>query len=144
MYQAPPWIQKRPLLLAVLLIQPGLFGCNSDGVGVILPTNQRPIVDSLIALPDTIGPSDSTVVTCFAWDPDGDSLVYDWQTDSRLLIQGNPPWNRFLNQQHSPSHTFYNANLSNPINDSAWVYCKARDPWGGGAGRRVFIILRPR
>jgi hypothetical protein len=68
---------------------------------------------------DTTGPSDSMVVVCTASDPDMDSLVYDWETDARLNIQGTRTWNKYLNQQRSPSQTFYNANLSNPINDSA-------------------------
>ncbi len=106
------------------------------------PNNHSPTITNLLALPDTIGPSDSTVVHCLATDPDGDALVFDWQTDARLDIQGTPTWNKYLNEQPSSSHTFYNADLSNPINDSAWVYCSVRDPWGGGASRHVFVILR--
>jgi hypothetical protein len=100
------------------------------------------VIDALAALPDTIGPSDSTIVVCSARDPDGDPLVFDWQTDARLNIQGTPTWNKYLNEQPSPRHTFYNANIPNPINDSAWVYCSARDLRGGGFGRHVFIILK--
>ena len=133
------------LLLAAFLF--ALAGCSDQRVeGPTLPTNHDPVIDSLVAVPDTIGPSDSTVVTCFARDPDNadrDSLVYDWLTDSRLRIPGQPAWdNNFLNNQPSPRCTFCNTNLPNPINDSAWVYCSARDPRGGGAWRQVFIILR--
>lgn len=104
--------------------------------------NHAPVITALVAAPDTIGPSDSTIVMCTASDPDGDSLVYDWETDARLDIKGTPTWNKYYNNQLVPQQTFYNANLSNPINDSAWVYCSVRDPRGGGSGRHVFIILR--
>jgi len=130
------------ILLATLLIQAALCGCKKEPTTVIPPQNHAPVLDSLIAYPDTIGPSDSTVVVCYARDPDGDSLAYDWLTDARLRIKGNPDWKNYLNQQRVPSLTFYNANLSNPINDSAWVYCSARDLRGGAAPRRIFIILR--
>src|SRR5437899_2680394 len=86
--------------------------------------NHDPVITAMVALPDTIGPSDSTVVVCTASDPDGDSLVYDWETDARLNIKDTPTWNKFFNNQPSPQHIFYNANLPNPINDSAWVYCE--------------------
>jgi hypothetical protein len=108
----------------------------------LVPTNHPPVIINLVAFPDTIGLSDSTVVVCTASDPDGDSLVYDWETDARLNIDGNSTWDKFFNNQPSPQHTFHNANLPNPINDSAWVYCAVRDPRGGGSGRHVFITLR--
>jgi hypothetical protein len=108
----------------------------------VLPTNHSPVLTNLVAFPDTMGPSDSTVVVCTASDPDGDTLVYDWLTDARLTIQGAHAGDSFLNNQPSPKRTFYNANLSNPINDSAWVYCDVRDLRGGAGDRHVFITLR--
>jgi hypothetical protein len=147
MHYARPRIPVRgaSTLLLAAIIQVALSGCHGQSPNrPIYPHNHAPLLDSLIAIPDTIGPSDSTVVTCFARDPDGDPLVYDWLTDSRLVIQGTPIWDHLhLNNQPSPRCTLYNANLPDPINDSAWVYCSARDPRGGGAGRHVFIILRP-
>ena len=120
-------------------------GCNEMRSRPPVPpaSNHSPVIDSLVAYSDTIGPSDSSLVVCFARDSDGDSLVYDWLTDARLNIPGLPTWrNTYLNEQPSPCQIFYNSNLPNPINDSAWVYCSARDRRGGGVGRTVFIILR--
>jgi hypothetical protein len=138
------FLQRVTEIPIVLLLTLVLFGCHNSSTprGSPIPPNHAPVIDSLLAYPDTIGPSDSTVVVCAAHDIDGDSLVYDWQTDARLNIQGTPTWNKHLNNTHSPSRMFYNADLPNPINDSAWVYCLVRDPWGGGDARRVFIILR--
>jgi len=130
-------------LSAVLLLEAALSGCQQPTTPPVYRRNNAPVVEALVAFPDTIGPSDSTIVACTASDADGDSLVYDWQTDARLNIQGTPTWNKYLNNTRSPIHTFYNADLPNPISDSAWVYCHVRDPRGGGAGRTVFIILRP-
>lgn len=134
-----------PRLLAAVLILAALCGCNQQPTypRYDAPRNNFPVIDGLIARPDSIGPSDSTVVFCSASDADGDPLVYDWETDGRLDIQGTPTWNKYLNNTRTPFHTFYNANLRNPINDSAWVYCRVRDTRGGGVGRSVFIVLRP-
>jgi hypothetical protein len=132
-------------VLPLLLLPPALLGCHNAAKPTYpeFPPNHSPVIDDLIAFPDTIAPSDSTVVMCSATDPDGDSLVYDWLTDARLIIQGAHAGNSYLNNQPSPRRAFYNANLPNPINDSAWVYCDVRDLRGGGADRHVFIILRP-
>jgi hypothetical protein len=129
------------LFIAPFLVLIASCGCTKNE-SPILPVNRSPVLDSLVAFPDTIGPSDSTLVICFARDADGDSLVYDWLTDSRLKIQGAFPWNSHLNNQPSPERIFYNADLPNPINDSAWVYCLVRDPYGGGASRHVYITLQ--
>lgn len=118
-------------------------GCGNTQWPTLAAHNHSPVVHGLSAFPDTIVPSDSTVVTCSATDADGDTLVYDWKTDARLNIAGTPTWNKQLNAQLSPQHTFSNADLPNPINDSAWVYCLVRDRRGGGADREVFIVLEP-
>jgi hypothetical protein len=130
--------------LLVVTLQAALGWCDTKTVQPTYPRNHSLVIDTMVAVPDTIGPSDSTVVTCTAAaaDADGDSLFYDWQTDARLNTQGTPTWNKYFNNQLSPSQKFYNADLPNPINDSAWVYCEVRDARGGGAGRHVFIILR--
>ena len=132
---------RTPQLLALLPLLTALAGCEDNDLPTP-PNNHSPVINTLVAFPDSIGPSDSTVVVCGAYDMDGDSLVYDWQTDARLDIQGTPTWNKNLNNTRSPSHTFYNANLGS-THDSAWVYCHVRDPRGGGTGSRVYIILRP-
>jgi hypothetical protein len=131
-------------VIGMLLLPVGSCGCQNHSSSPTNPAspNNAPVIDSLFATPDSIGTSDSTVVFCKARDADGDSLVYDWETDARLNIQGTPTWNKYVNQTHSPAHTFYNANLPNPISDSAWVYCEVRDLRGGSDVRTVFIILR--
>lgn len=136
---------RLPFALSLLIIV-FICSCNKQPIrptpSIYLPTNHSPILDSLIAVPDTIGPSDSVVVHCYAREPDGDSLFYDWLTDARLKIPGQPSFSsNYLNNQLSPSLTFINTNLSDTTNDSAWVYVLVRDGKGGGADRHVFIIM---
>ena len=130
-----------PRVLASALVLVVFCGCEKTNLPTFAASNHSPVMHGLVAFPDTIGPSDSTIVVCSASDADGDTLEYDWETDARLNIQGTPTWNKLLNAQLSPERKFYNADLPNPINDSAWVYCLVRDRRGGGVGRSVFIVL---
>jgi hypothetical protein len=107
-----------------------------------LQANHGPRILVLVAHSESIGPLDSSLVVCTAADADGDTLVYDWNTDGRLKIKGVPSWSMRLNNQLSDSVTVFNANLSNPINDSAWVNCVVRDRRGGGDARLVHVLLR--
>ena len=142
----PPSPSKRSTVAGIgLLLLAAMWGCERPPTQPLAPVRHAAVITALIAVPDTLGPSDSTVVTCTATDADGDTLVYDWHTDARLHIPGNPSSDDALFNQLSPSCVFYNTNLSNPINDSAWVYCEVRALHGGSGvtGRQVFIRLRP-
>ena len=81
------------------------------------------------------------MVRAYATDPDGDRLVYDWLTDSRLKINGALPWDNSLFNTDSAWRGVHNANLPNRINDTAWVRVRARDGKGGEASLRVEILL---
>ncbi|MCK4338990.1 MAG: hypothetical protein KAW87_03245, partial [Candidatus Cloacimonetes bacterium] len=61
------------LLIACLL---GLIGCSKSSTK---PQNEPPVIIGLIAEPDTIGTSQKAILTCFADDPDEDSLSYIWE-----------------------------------------------------------------
>jgi hypothetical protein len=81
-------------------------------------------------------------VVCDARDPGADSLVYDWFTDSRLVIKGARPGDYYLYNTPFNSHVFYRSTVV-PVSDTAWVQCGVRDLRGGGASRFVSIILTP-
>jgi hypothetical protein len=88
-----------------------------------------------------MGPADSTVVVCAAYDPDGDRLVYDWITDARLKIKGNPPnYYRYFNA-FSDSMTFYPGPAMVYPTDTAWVQCFARDGRGMSDARIINILV---
>ncbi|MCK4357887.1 MAG: hypothetical protein KAW92_03965 [Candidatus Cloacimonetes bacterium] len=61
------------LLVACLL---AIIGCSKSSTE---PKNEPPIIIGLIAEPDTIGTSQKVILTCFAYDPDDDSLSYTWE-----------------------------------------------------------------
>ncbi|HTR98068.1 MAG TPA: hypothetical protein VMH61_09205 [Candidatus Acidoferrales bacterium] len=132
--RGPAWTgPARPVVLLLLL---GLGACAHH------PTQtSEPIISSLTATPDTLGPADSTVVQCMARDPAGNSLVYDWVTDARLRIQGAPPNQFYLYTTQSNHRTFYTgASYAYPL-DTAWVQCFVRDLKGGEVSQVIHIVL---
>lgn len=102
--------------------------------------NHSPIISSLIAFPQTISPSDSLIVICYASDPDGDTLVYDWLTDSRLKIEGTDEF--ILYHTSENIRRFYLQNI-NKVPDTLGITCSARDVKGGSASKSVLIFLQP-
>jgi hypothetical protein len=90
------------------------------------------------AFPDDVGPTDSSVVVCEATDVDGDTLVYDWFTDSRFTIKGYPPTVLEIYGTTSNAHVFYR-NYVSPTDTTAWVQCIVRDLKGGAAGHVLTI-----
>jgi hypothetical protein len=130
---------SRRLVASLVIV--ALIDCACTHKTVTAPTppvNQNPLIASLVAFPDIIGPSDSMIVVCEAGDPDGDALVYDWFTDSRFTIQGNVPSDHELYGTTSDAHVFYR-NYVDPADTSAWVQCIVRDLKGGQAGRVVVV-----
>ena len=116
-----------------------LLGCGSDDPARPQPANTQPVIASLTAFPAAIGPGDSTIVICVASDAENDSLVYDWVTDSRLIIKGNSPSNHERFDSPSPFQVFYHGPKT-PF-DSAWVECDVRDRRGGFTVRQVRILV---
>ncbi len=106
------------------------------------PVNHNPVISSATATPPEMGPGDSTVITVIATDQDGDTLVYDWDTDLRLRIKGNPPNYPVKTHTFNNAETFY-PNYT-PIDlDTVWVVCSTRDRIGGVASRVDYITLHP-
>jgi len=124
-------------LTALLAVCAG--ACGSDNL--VQPVNGRPVILSLTAFPSAIGPTDSAIVVCDAMDPDADSLLYDWITDSRLTIKGARPGDHSLYSTRGSSRVFYRGTVV-PVSDTAFVQCMVRDDRGGVDGRIVLIILR--
>lgn len=123
------------LIVGVSLV--GCVGaCGNDNP--VKPVNRSPVILSLMAYPTAIGPGDSTIVICDATDPDADTLVYDWVTDSRLIIKGKDPADHELFNSPLNLHVFYHGPVT-PF-DSAWVECTVRDRKGGAAVRPVRIL----
>lgn len=130
-----PWVR----LALVLAILAGAGACREFPTR---PANRSPIITDVAAFPIVLGPGDSAIVTVFATDPDGDSLVYDWSTDSRLIFKGRPPDQHDVPNSPNRSQVVYRSVWS--LDDStAWVRCSARDRRGGGSPSRLveFTLL---
>ena len=125
------------MLIAISLC---IASCNEPTP--LSPVNRDPVVHSLYAFPTTIALGDSAIVVCFATDPDGDTVVYDWSSDCRMVKQGRP--NDFTLFNDLDGRLVVHAGACNraPL-DTGWVSCHVRDGRGGGkdAGH-VFIIVR--
>ena len=103
--------------------------------------NRSLLILSLSVFPDIMVPLDLAIVICNAMDPDGDILVYDWHTDSRLKIKGasrNEPW---LFHTYENSSIFYSKNVIIPVN-TPWVECNVRDVKGGSDVQIIHIIVQ--
>jgi hypothetical protein len=118
----------------------GLDACSSRDP--VKPTNHSLIMHSLTASPDTLGPGDSTVVTCVATDQDGDTLVYDWACDWRMHIKGQPLPYPIKNNTFNNAETLY-LDWAPTQPDSTWMTCEVRDRLGGGAIRALVFRTHP-
>lgn len=125
---------KRILILITLLLN---TTCSNENP--IKSENQSPIILLLSVSPNLIYTQDSAIVLCNAFDPDGDTLVYDWITDGRLKIKEGQGDGHFLYNTYENSRTVYSKSLSNrPDVDTVWVQVFARDR----KGKSDFEIVR--
>ncbi len=132
---------RRSHLLALVLGLCVLAGLSSCGTRTPLqPVNHSPVVESLIAFPTTIAFGDSAIVVCHATDPDGDRVVFDWYSDSRLTLPGASGYGAF--NRGNTLVVRAGAGARAPL-DTGWVSCEARDSRGGGAyAGTVRIVIR--
>lgn len=122
-------------IASLLLIS--IIGCNEESTA---PENNDPVITSLVAFPSSVQLSDSFAVICSAYEPDGDSLFYDWSCTSGAGISGVP-------QKHPPFlfHTkeniriFYAPDSISNQNDSIRIDCHVRDGKGGGKSAWVYV-----
>jgi len=70
------------LLFAVL----ASLSCGDDDNNGTGPQTQPPVIQSVVAVPDTFNEDEITTVTVTADDPDGDSLRYSWEASASWVI----------------------------------------------------------
>jgi len=119
-----------------------MTACNSDDPSPTAPTNHSPVIRSLRCFPATIGPGDSAIAICDAFDPEGDPLFFDWVSDGKLRLAGAPPGEaHVLTSLHSSQVVYYGTPIS--PSDTAFVQCIAYDDHGGSSGAIVKLPLHP-
>ena len=121
--------------VVLLVFGPGTGACRKY---TTQPIYRRPVISSVVAFPTTLGPGDSTMITVTASDPNGDSLVYDWEAYNGLITRGTRE--NFLFSTRSPSRVFIRSMPSPSPIDTAFVICSVRDQKGGGDSREVLIF----
>lgn len=130
-------ISHRLSAVVLLVFVLGAGACHKF---VTEPVTRRPVITSVVAFPTVLGPGDSTMITVFATDPDGDSLVYDWEPYNGLTYKGQQPSQGAIYNTHSPSMVFYGPTTWPYAVDTAYVWCEVRDRKGGGTSCRVRIF----
>lgn len=129
-------------LALIVLATAGLGACRK------FPTqpsphwyNHNPVVRSVIAFPQVIGQGDSVLITVFADDPDGDSLVYDWGWSGQLESKNPRAMFQEMYNQPDRSQVFYRSE-SAPGDSLPAVWIDVRDSRGGSASAGLFVHLR--
>jgi hypothetical protein len=125
------------IISIVLFILILIVGCDEETTA---PQNNDPVITSLIAFPTSVNLSDSFAVVCSAYEPDGDSLFYDWSCTSGARISGVPPNDPpFLFNIKENIRIFYAPDSISSQNDSIRIDCHVRD--GKGGGKSVWIYV---
>ena len=101
---------------------------------------RSPAISSVAWFPQIIGQGDSLLVTISATDPDGDELLYDWETDTRLVIKGAPSV-VYLFSSPNNSQIFYRSAMA-AGDDTVRISCYVRDGKGGVDAMRIRVPLR--
>ena len=119
-----------------------MSACNGASPTAPTTTKHAPLIRSLRCFPATIGPGDSAIVICDAFDQDGDSLRYDWISDARLRLAGAPPGETHVLASRSNSQVVYYGTPIDP-SDTGFVQCIVNDFNGSSSGAIIRIPLHP-
>lgn len=124
-------------VFTVLFLLISLSGCNEESTS---PENNDPVITSLFAFPSLVQLSDSFAVVCSAYNPDGDSLFYDWSCTSGARISGAHPGSPFiLYHTRENIRVFYAPDSLLDQNDSIRIDCHVRDGKGGGTSAWIYV-----
>ena len=134
---------KKLFLLIISFSFLALSTCDENSIGSN-SENRNPVILSLTAFPDVVNPNDSLIVICDAFDPDADTLVYDWYTTGVVKIKGARDYEHALFNTHENSRIFYapdSVYVTAP-QDTFWVECAVRDRKGGQVSQIIRFIVR--
>jgi len=135
-------MRNRAWLAAAFLLA-FVLGAGACRKYVTEPIYRLPVISSVVAFPTVLGQGDSTMITIFASDPNGDPLVYDWEPFNGLKIKGSTDEvDNYRYGTTSPSMVFYSPTIWPYPTDTAFVECSVRDGMGGSDHRIVLILYR--
>jgi hypothetical protein len=79
------------VLLFTLVLAFGfvIIGCNSDDDNPAVSVNHAPVIESVVANPDTITLFWRSLLSCEATDSDNDTLIYRWSSEFGTLSSIN-------------------------------------------------------
>lgn len=132
---------RKRILWIVLLFSVAalLWGCNDEETTA--PINNDPVITAVRAFPNLVAPADSFAVFCLAYEPDGDSLFYDWSCTSGASVQGSDSRTPgLLNHTRENVRIFYAPDSYNG-QDSIRVDVHVRDYNGGGVSAWLLVGL---
>lgn len=130
-----------PFLVLVTLTSIS-FNCSENPVEV-KSENRYPVIFSLTVFPEVVSSYDSLIVICNAFDPDADTLVYDWYTTGVVRIKGARDYEHAVFNTYENSRIFYapdSLHVKAP-QDTFWVECAVRDRIGGMDVQTVLFIV---
>ena len=135
---------RRSAWLVAAFMLPVAIGTISCRKYAAEPIFRSPAISAVAAVPNTLGPGDSTTITITASDPNGDALVYDWEPYNGLIIQGSThDWDNFRYNTTSNAMVFHRSPTWPYATDTAFVVCGVRDLKGGGDEALVRIVFTP-
>lgn len=68
------------------IVDDGNSGADTSQVQIEVIDNQNPSILDIIADPFEIDKTDTTIISCLAYDPDGDSITYIWNSPTGYII----------------------------------------------------------
>ena len=106
----------------------GIFSCSEPNPAAS-EENNPPVINRMIALPDSVGFNESIMIFCCALDEDGQSLTYQWS--SHLIGTFQPPAMDSVVTWTAPE-----------CYCQPWLICTVTDPDGASAtdSIQVFIV----
>ena len=124
----------------IILMQLILTGCKNQTTQSV---NRDPVISAFVASTNQIQLPDTFTVTCNAYDPDGDSLLFNWGCSGFLAMQGAPETEPYVleNSKHR-TVTFYSPSALVEPADSITISCGAMDGKGGSASTHIVLPLR--
>ncbi len=79
-------ISRSKILFSLILAMALWLGCGDNDKKAVNPGNHPPVIDSVIADPDTFVSNSLTTITVTAHDPDDDALSYTWDTRGSWIL----------------------------------------------------------